>query len=105
MLKMQNYRESIRDREKRKVENDRSPSQVSMGMWASFLILRVGDHQLPPPYSQRVMAALSLRSERPLSFEREAANERETHGLNPLKHSFSPLVTEITIFRRFSLIQ
>ena len=49
---------------------------------------------------QRVMAALSLRSERPLSFEREAANERETHGLNPLKHSFSPLVTEITIFRR-----
>ena len=27
------------------------------------------------------MAALPLRSERPGSFEREAANERETHGL------------------------
>ena len=41
-----------------------------------------------------------VRSERPRSFEREAANERETHGLNPLKHSFSPLGTEITIFCR-----
>ena len=54
----------------------------------------------PANITQRVMAALSMRSEQPLSFEREAANERETHGLNPLKHSFSPLVTEITVFCR-----
>ena len=35
----------------------------------------------PANTAQRVVSALSLRSERPRSFEREAANERETHGL------------------------